>query len=124
MGARVLICAGDVTAEAVLNDSATARCISAALPLEGVALRWGDEIYFSVPVDCPPDNPQAVVNKGDLGYWVPGKAICIFFGPTPASRSPDEIRPASPVNIFGHIVGDASVFQSVKEGVKVRIEPL
>ena len=122
MGERIIIRAGDVIAEATLNETETARRIAAALPLEGEALRWGDEIYFAIPVDCPPENPQAIVQAGDLGYWVPGKAFCIFFGPTPASRSPDEIRPASPVNVFGHIVGDPTVFRAVKEGTKVRVE--
>jgi hypothetical protein len=122
MGERIVIWAGSVVAEAVLNETETARRIASALPIEGEALRWGDEIYFAIPVDCPPENPQAVVEAGDLGYWVPGKAFCIFFGPTPASRSPDEIRPASPVNVFGRVVGDPTVFRSVTEGTKVRVE--
>lgn len=122
MGERIIIHAGDVIAEATLNDTETARRIAAALPIEGEAMRWGDEIYFPIPVDCPPENPKAVVQAGDLGYWVPGKAFCIFFGPTPASRSPDEIRPTSPVNVFGQIVGDPTVFRAVTDGTKVRVE--
>ena len=52
---------------------------------------------------------------GDLGYWPPGKAFCIFFGPTPASCG-SEIRPASPVNVFGKLEGDATVFLTVRSG--------
>ncbi|RLI09743.1 hypothetical protein DRO42_03475, partial [Candidatus Bathyarchaeota archaeon] len=55
------------------------------------------------------------------GYWPPGSAFCIFFGPTPASRG-GEIRPASPVNVFGHILGDPTVFKKVRGGEKVRVE--
>jgi len=123
MGRRIIIKAGSVTAEAELNETETAKRIYEALPLTGAANRWGDEIYFAIPVDCPPENQREVVNAGDLGYWVPGSAFCIFFGPTPASRSPDEIRPASPVNVFGHIVGDPTVFRAVREGETVVVEP-
>jgi hypothetical protein len=57
---------------------------------------------------------------GDLGYWPPGTAFCIFFGPTPMS-SGDEIRPASPVNVLGKVDGDSTVFKSVRAGAKVTI---
>ncbi len=124
MGKRIRIRAGNVTAEAELNETETAKRIYEALPIQGTANRWGDEVYFSIPVDCPPEQPQVVVNVGDLGYWVPGKAFCIFFGPTPASRSPDEIRPASPVTVFGHLLGDPTVFRSVQDGDPVTVEPL
>jgi hypothetical protein len=58
---------------------------------------------------------------GDLGYWAPGSAMCIFFGPTPVSRG-NEIRPASPVNVFGKVTGDATVFKAVRSGESVLIE--
>jgi hypothetical protein len=63
-----------------------------------------------------------VVEKGDLGYWPPGRAFCIFFGPTPASTGA-EIRPASAVNIIGRVEGDPTVFKKVKEGARVQIDP-
>ncbi len=68
-----------------------------------------------------PENPKEVVDMGDLGYWPPGRAFCIFFGPTPASRG-EEIRPASPVNVFGRVEGDPRVFRGVRGGEKVRLE--
>ena len=67
------------------------------------------------------EKPREMVNLGDLGYWPPGSAFCIFFGPTPTSRG-NEIRPASPVNVFGKIVGDATVFKKVRAGTQVRVE--
>jgi len=121
MPKTVRIRAGDVEAMAQLSDTATAQAIAQALPIEGSANTWGDEIYFSIPVRAADENPRAVVELGDLGYWRPGAAFCIFFGPTPASRG-DEIRPASPVNVFGRIVGDAKVFKSVRDGARVVIE--
>lgn len=123
MGKRIIIRSGSVLAEAELNETETAKRIYEALPIQSTANRWGDEVYFTIPVKCPPENQHEVVNAGDLGYWVPGSAFCIFFGPTPASRSPDEIRPASPVNLFGKIVGDPTVFRSVQDGDEVTVEP-
>jgi len=117
----ITITAGRVSATATLNDSRTAGEIWRALPIEARASTWGDEIYFSIPVSCEPESPREVVAKGDLGYWPPGRAFCIFFGPTPASRG-SEIRPASPVNVFGRVDGDAAVFAAVRAGTIVRIE--
>jgi hypothetical protein len=117
----IRITAGSVSAEARLNDSRTARAIWDALPIEAKAQTWGDEIYFGIGVSEPEDAAQPVVALGDLGYWPPGQAFCIFFGPTPASRG-DEIRPASPVNVIGRLAGDASVFKRVRSGARVVID--
>jgi len=118
---RIRIAAGDVSAEAVLNDTRTAEAIWKALPIEARANTWGDEIYFAIPVHLGEEDAQEVVEMGDLGYWPPGHAFCIFFGRTPMSRG-NEIRPASPVNVFGKIEGDATVFTSVSSGARVRLE--
>jgi len=118
---RVKITAKDVTAEAELNDSQTAKTILAALPIESKANRWGEEVYFSTQLKIGEEDPKEVVQMGELGFWPPGKAICIFFGSTPASRG-DEIRPASPVNVFGKVIGDPKIFAQVREGTKIRVE--
>lgn len=118
---KVVIKAGNVTRTAVLNDSSTADAIWEALPLEARGNRWGEEIYFSIPVRLGSVDGKEVVEVGDLGYWPPGNAFCIFWGPTPASRG-NEIRPASPVNVFGRIEGDAAGFNAVRSGALVRIE--
>jgi len=119
---RVRITAGKVSAEAVIHDTPTGKAIQAALPIEGSASTWGDEIYFSIPVRAKLEpGAKEVVELGDLGYWPPGTAFCIFFGMTPAS-SGGEIRPASAVNVFGKLEGDPAVFKKVSSGTKVRIE--
>ena len=107
--------------QATLDGSQTARAIWAALPIEASAQTWGDEIYFAIDVRAAEDSAREVVALGDLGYWPPGQAFCIFFGRTPASRG-DEIRPASAVNVFGHVDGDATVFKTVRAGTRVRLE--
>ena len=121
MSRKVTIRVENIKASAELNDSETAQEIWKALPIEGNVNIWGDEIYFSIPVKIELENAKAVVSEGDLGYWPPGTAFCIFFGPTPMSRG-DEIRPASPVNVFGRMEGDAKVFKKITPGAKIIVD--
>jgi hypothetical protein len=122
MEKKIKITAGTVTARAVLNASPTAGKIWEALPLEASGDTWGDEIYFGISVKSSLEkDAKEVVEVGDLGFWPPGHAFCIFFGPTPVSRG-NEVRPASAVNVVGRVVGDARVFKKVPSGAKVRIE--
>jgi len=118
---KITITIEDLKVDASLNDSETAQKMWEALPIEGRVNTWGDEIYFSIPINIGLENAKAVVSEGDLAYWPPGNAFCIFFGTTPVSRG-NEIRPASPVNIFGKIIGDPKVFKKVSSGVKIIIE--
>jgi uncharacterized protein len=117
----IRITAGPVSVRASLAETATGKAIRAALPIRGRASTWGDEIYFAIPVDAEEDDARATVAVGDLAYWPPGSAFCIFFGPTPASRG-NEVRPASPVNVVGRVEGDATVFRQVRDGTPVLIE--
>jgi hypothetical protein len=118
---RIRIVAGRIAAVAEVDETKTADAVWNALPIETLGNTWGDEIYFAIPVDLDEDDAKAIVERGDLGYWPPGKAFCIFFGPTPASVG-HEIRPASPVNVFGRLEGDAQAFKAFHSGQTVRIE--
>jgi hypothetical protein len=120
---KIKISAGPVEAEAELDSSRTAQAIWSALPFSSTAQRWGDEVYFSIPVQLEAESQKEVVEAGDLGYWPPGSAFCIFFGRTPASRG-DEIRPASPVNVFGKLAGSPEVFRKVKDGSAIKVKRL
>jgi len=113
---------GEVEVELIDKNPKTRDAILAALPIESQANTWGDEIYFPTPVNIREENSQEVVEKGDVAYWPPGRSICLFFGPTPASRRANEIRPASPVNVFGKIIGDLNRLKKVRDGEKVRVE--
>ena len=119
---KIVIKAGEVEARAELNESPTAGAIWQALPIEGSANTWGEEIYFRIPVsqDLETD-ARELVQLGDLGYWPQGEAFCIFFGATPIS-GPGEIRPASAVNIVGQLLDDPKQFLSVASGTSVSIE--
>ena len=119
---RIKITAGEICATAILNDSKTADAVWNALPIKARVNTWGDEIYFAIPVN-PPEAGDAsdVVEMGTLAFWPPGRAFCIFFGPTPASQG-NEIRAASAVNSFGSIEKDAAVFKAVPHGETIIIE--
>jgi len=122
MQKRLRIRAGEATSIALLNDTPTATAIWQALPIEARASTWGDEIYFSIPVhQSVESNAGDVVALGDVAYWPPGNAFCIFFGPTPASRG-DEIRAASAVNVVGRLEGDPTAFRQVTSGTPIVLE--
>ena len=123
MPKTILITVGDLKIQAELNDGPTARAVAEALPIKATAQRWGQEIYFAIPVEHSLE-PEAreVLEPGTLGYWPTGNAFCMFWGPTPASRG-DEIRAASAVNVIGTMSGDFSNLSEVKNGTSVLIEP-
>ena len=120
MPREISIAAGSVHLSAQLNDTETAQAIWDALPISASGNTWGDEIYFRIPVSADPEALNEVVDFGDLAFWPPGNAFCIFFGPTPASRG-DEIRAASGVSVVGRITGDATLLRQVSAGVSVTI---
>lgn len=120
---KITITVGPLSMEAVLNDTPTAKLVAQALPLTSPFATWGDEIYFSIPVESRlDDSAKEIVDIGDLGYWPTGKAFCIFFGPTPMSSKPNEIVPASAVNIIGNVLGDPTLFKGVMNEHQVKIE--
>lgn len=124
MSSRIKINVGEVSLKATLNDSLTASRIWEALPLQGNANCWGDEIYFSIPVKVEEaDDARQDMEVGELAYWPSGSAFCIFFGPTPVSTG-DAPRAYSNVNPFGRIDEDVSTLKTVRDGEVVRIERL
>ena len=123
MQKMVRITTESIVMDAELNESLTASQIWEALPITSSGNTWGDEIYFSIPVDAELENEQDIVEIGDIAYWPPGKAFCIFFGPTPMSRE-NEIRPASAVNVVGKLLGDATIFKKVKNEENVTLEQI
>ncbi len=119
---KIKITSGEISMEAEINQSPTAQSLSNCLPVEGKANKWGDEIYFEIPVmmEQEPD-AREILEVGELGYWPVGRAFCIFFGPTPVSTD-ERPRAYSPVNILGRLLGDPLLFKSLKMANKYGLD--
>lgn len=116
--------ADGVRVYAVLDGGPTADAVWEALPMKGTAQRWGEEIYFESGLDLALEKRARVeVAVGEIGYWPEGKAIALFFGPTPASKGTDPAA-ASPVNVFGRITGDATRLTRVRAGSALKLTRL
>ncbi len=115
MPTPITITVGKLQLAGQLNDSPTATALAALLPVTVRMSRWGDEYYGSLsdPLDLPEsEDAREAMEIGELAYWPPGNALCIFFGPTPASTGP-EPRAASPVNPLGMLDSDATVLRAL-----------
>lgn len=112
---------GKITLDGELFDTPCAKAIADALPLETIPNEWGDEFYFQIPVQMKLDGTATTaVTIGDIGYWPPGNALAIFFGPTPMSRGSEPV-PASEVNLVGRVTGDPKLLRKAKGSAKIRI---
>lgn len=117
----IVITAGDVTVHAELGDTPTAQQVWDALPFDSVARRWGGEVYFETPVEAQPEpGARDEMAAGEIAYWPAGRALCIFFGPTPVSRG-EEPRAASPVTPLGRVTSGAGRLTRVEAGAPVRV---
>ncbi len=113
---------GEITIRAELFDTPTADAIFAALPFDASANTWGDEVYFSAPVQAKRESDaRDVVEAGELAFWVEGDSIAIGFGPTPISQG-DEIRLAARTNIWGRALDDVRQLKSVQSGAAIHVE--
>ena len=122
--ARIRFDFGTLTLDAELLDTPTAKAIAAALPITSSALRWGEEVYFDVPVEVKREaNARAVVTPGEIAYWPEGPAIALGFGRTPISQG-NETRLASPCNIFAKALGDVKALGKVRAGTKIEVRAL
>lgn len=122
MPTPITIIMGKSALRAELLDSPCAKQIIDCLPIEARPNEWGDEFYFAIPVAASLDETSTIrVKVGDIGYWPPGNAVAIFFGPTPLSAGSEPV-PASAVNLVGRILDDATVLKREKGTTRVRIE--
>lgn len=123
MKVKIIFEKSGIEIEGELFETEVAKALYNALPIRSRVERWGKEIYFSTPVQCELENPKETVELGDMGYWPPESSWCIFFGPTPISKK-GEIRPDSPVDVFGKVKGDLRRLNKVKEGDEVIVEAI
>ena len=122
--ARLSITAGDVSIAIETRDTPTTAAILDALPIRSTARTWGEEVYFDTPVSVPREpEAKAVVQAGEIAFWTDGDAIAIGFGPTPVSQG-DEIRLASPANIWADALDDVTALAAVRPGAEISVELL
>ena len=122
MATPIRITVGGITVAAELGDTVLAGNIAGKLPIETTPNEWGDEFYFAIPVRAGLDETAtSKVKVGDIGFWPPGNAMAIFFGPTPMSSGADPV-PASDVCLIGRITDDATLLRRARGARKIRIE--
>jgi uncharacterized protein len=122
MACRIVIEAAGHTLEAEFSDSAAGRVISSSLPLTADMSRWGEEYYGSVGIEIPEDGTvRDIMEVGEIAYWPPGKALCIFFGRTPASTDARP-RAASPVIPIGRVVAGLDGLRPLGKRVKMKFQ--
>ncbi len=121
---KIIIKSANIELKGELFDTPTSNKFWEILPIKSSINTWGEEIYFDIPLDVPLEsNARADVEIGEIGYWDVGKSMCVFFGPTPASKGAKPVA-ASPVNIYGKIVEDATILKAVKHGAEVVVEKI
>ncbi|HOP85717.1 MAG TPA: cyclophilin-like fold protein [Syntrophorhabdaceae bacterium] len=121
MPTHIKISIDGITIDAEFFDTVCAGKIIDALPIEGTLNEWGDEFYFTIPVEFSLDETATVdVNVGDIGYWPPGSALAIFFGPTPLSTGSKPV-PAGKVNIVGKIIDDPEILIQAKGAERIML---
>ncbi len=104
-----------------LNESETADAIYLSLPIEEYVNVWGEEIYFEIPVEMKLENGRKVMEVGEVAYWPQGKAICLFFGPTPVSKG-SKPEAYSPVTPLGRVMNDVEALKGLGDRTRVRLE--
>ena len=121
MPTKITIEIGKLSLKAELNDSASAKTLLDALPRQVSLSRWGDEYYGNCGIKVQQaDDAREDMRVGEVALWPPGNALCIFFGPTPASSGP-EPRAASPVNPVGRLLDDAAPLKGLGPSIRARI---
>ncbi len=83
------------------------------LPIKSKAIRWKEEYYFETSIEFK-GREKLQVDAGDVAYWRPGRALCLFYGLS---------QPYSPISVVGEIIGPLYMLKEVEdEEVEVLLE--
>ena len=100
-------------------DNRESQGIYGNLPMDARANLWGEEVYFETPLRLENENPSPNASPGDVSYWRPGSALCIFFGPTQPYSPVNHIRPPRP-----GVVEGIEIFWEIVEGYRIVLKPI
>jgi len=125
LGKIIEIAFNEIVIEATINDSKTAKKILKILPIKSEINLWGNEVYFKIPIEADLENGKELMDIGNIAFWPPGNAFCIFFGPTPAGDG-TQPRAASSVTVIGKITGENGIDKIKKirstDTVEIRVK--
>ena len=119
---RITLNFGSTTIDVTVRNTPTAQAILNALPITSTVQTWGEEVYFSVPVEATLEqDAKDVVEAGEIAFWVEGSCIAIGFGPTPISQG-NEIRLAAATNIWADADDDVRQLINVSSQDRVLVD--
>ena len=119
---RITLNFGSTTIDVTVRNTPTAQAILNALPITSTVQTWGEEVYFSVPVEATLEHDaKDVVEAGEIAFWVEGSCIAIGFGPTPISQG-NEIRLAAATNIWADADDDVRQLINVSSQDRVLVD--
>ncbi len=93
----------------------TVEALMRAMPIEGRAALWKEEVYFETSVKVGTEKEKTQVERGTIAYWPLGSAVCVFYGSS---------QPYGPVNVIGRVTEGLDSFRKVRQGSKILLERL
>jgi len=93
----------------------TVEGLMRAMPIEGRAALWKEEVCFETSVKVGTEKEKTQVERGTIAYWPLGSAVCVFYGSS---------QPYGPVNVIGRVTEGLDSFRKVRQGSKILLERL
>lgn len=102
---------GDIIVD-LREDTPISERLLKHCPFISKATIWKEEIYFETPIEISPNKLVLRVRPGDVTYWPPGRALCLFYGIT---------QPYSPVSPLGEIIGPLYSLREIEDGAEIKV---
>ncbi len=111
---------GGVKATCVLGEIPELEKLVEKSPFKSEANRWGEEIYFELPIKLRLRGERTLMEIGEVAYWPEGNSLCLFFGPTPVSKG-DKPVAYSDVKPLGRVTEGLENLGKVEDGEEVTV---
>lgn len=106
---------------AALRNTPTAAKLLAVLPCTAHAQTWGEEVYFTLPVESTLEqDARQVVEPGTVCFWVEGASLALPYGATPIARN-GESRLVTKCNVLAKIDGDPKALAGIRDGDPITV---